>query len=405
VPNVTTTTSWGVVIWLSLLLPQTPVVAPQTGPPVPAVPAAPALPPAPPPRRFTEVWRQTINAAGTLGMLVTATSVVTSDSDAGLTARTLTDGREIWTAPFPSRLAPVASGPLIVAASGGRLLALGAGDGKPRWTLEAAGDPTSLLSHGDTIIASGGSEIRAWTADGRDAWRQQVDSTIVTPAVAEGDLVFVGLESRKLVALDAKTGTHLWAIPLTTVPRSLFAARGRLYFSGEDEEFYSYLQRPSPAEWDWHYLSLAPVVGRPANDDRWLFAAFLDNTVRAFDLGIGNLRWKIQLSGRPAAGPFLAGDQIGVVTTSGTLVLIRRRDGALVPPPGSTPNPSAAAATAAVDPAAAATPAPAATPPATPTASGRRTLLTQAASADGSQVFTLIVSEDGSRSLVAYRLH
>ena len=118
VPNVTTTTSWGVVIGLSLLLGQ--VTTPPTVPPVqtPAIPTATA--PLPPPvPAFVQLWRQKIDAQGTLAMLVTDASLVITDSEAGVTARSIGDGTT--SGPRHCRRASprVALGSLIVVASAG----------------------------------------------------------------------------------------------------------------------------------------------------------------------------------------------------------------------------------------------------------------------------------------------
>lgn len=423
----TTTTSWGVVIGLSLLLPQTPVTTPQTGPPVPTTtqtpaPAAPASPALPSSRAFGPAWRQKVEAAGTVGMIVTDSTLVTSDSDAGVTARALGDGHVLWTAPLPSRLPPLAAGTFVVVASGGRLVALDVASGKPKWTVNDAGDPSSLLWHNALVVAAAGATVRAWGADGKDAWRQEAEARIAAPMAAEGDFVFAGLETKKLGAFDAKTGVQQWTQSLETVPKTLLAFEGRLYFSGEDGDFYAYLQRPQ-LQWDWRYSNrLPPAVGAPVTDDRRLYVAFLDNTVRAFDVKTGNERWHQAIGARPAAGPFLVGEHAGVLTTPGNLVMLRRRDGAFPPPkpaapaasppaapaevaPGVTPPPPAAGTPPpAVPPPAGAPPPPAAPPPeAKPGIISRQTLTTYAVGPDGTVVVTLVVGDDGSRTLVAWR--
>jgi outer membrane protein assembly factor BamB len=439
----TTTTSWGVVIGLSLLLPQTPVTTPQTGPPVPTTtqtPATPAPPAAPPSPAFRPAWRQRVEVAGTVGMIVTGTTLVTSDSDAGVTARALGDGHVLWTAALPSRIPPLAAGTFVVVASGGRLVALDLASGQPKWTVNDAGDPSSLLWHNALVVAAAGTTVRAWGADGKDAWRQEAEARIAAPIAGEGDLVFAGLEAQKLAAFDATTGVPRWTQSLETVPNTLLAFQGRLYFSGEDGDFYAYLQRPLP-QWDWRYSNrLPPAVGAPVTDDRRLYVAFLDNTVRAFDVKTGNERWHQAIGARPAAGPFLVGEHAGVLTTPGNLVMLRRRDGVFPPPPKPAapaasppvapaevapgvpaPPPAAAAApppTAVPAAPAAATPAPpaAATPGAAPVGAtgvqtseakpaivSRQTLTTYAVGPDGSVVVTLVVGDDGSRTLVAWR--
>ena len=94
-------------------------------------------------------------------MIVTDTTLVTSDSDAGVTARALGDGHVLWAAPLPSRLPPLAAGTFVVVASGGRLVALDLASGKPKWTVNDAGDPSSLLWHNALVIAAVGATVRA----------------------------------------------------------------------------------------------------------------------------------------------------------------------------------------------------------------------------------------------------
>ena len=227
---------------------------------------------------------------------------------------------------------PWRSGEIVVVASSGRLVALDAASGTTKWTAERVGDPTSLIAHADAVIAASGSEIRAWSTDGRDAWRQQLDAAIVTPLAADGDLLFAGLASRKIVALDAKTGAPRWVITLETTARALLATRRPALLR---RRRWRVLRVPSAGRSGMGVAVTPrslPVIGLPTADDRRLYVTFLDNTVRAFDLAIGNQRWQRPITSRPAAGPFLTDALIGVPTTSGTVILLRRTDGALPAP-------------------------------------------------------------------------
>src|SRR5262245_34896927 len=119
VSKMTTTTSWGVVVAASLLLPQSFVAQTQVGQTVPA-PAAPAAAPAAPPPTFETVWSQRIETPGQPRLVAAGMFVLLAD-DAGLSARSVEDGREVWRAALPARLAPVVAGPLVVVASGAKL--------------------------------------------------------------------------------------------------------------------------------------------------------------------------------------------------------------------------------------------------------------------------------------------
>jgi len=111
-----------------------------------------------------------------------------------------------------------------------------------------------------------------------------------------------------------------WRLPLPTTPVSLAAHRDRLYFGGKDGALYAYRQH-SGDRTDWRFL-LTAAVGGLAVDDRLVYSALVDNTVRAFDRVTGNQRWSVSLSTRAAAGPIRSESAVIVPLTTGALDVV-----------------------------------------------------------------------------------
>jgi len=379
------------------------------------VPAAKPAPPPPVPA-FEEVWRQTIESPGAPRLAATAAYVVLAQTEGGVSCRAAEDGHEVWHAALPTKLTPVIGGTLVFVVSNGQLHALDLATGASKWVQQEVGEPAGVAWHENRLVVVTGQEIRAWLPDGRMAWRQDLGAAIVPPTAVDGDAIFVALSDQKIVALDAASGTPRWTLPLETVPHALTAKGGRLFFAGADDAIYAYHERPEPEPQPAWRFPMAPLVGLPAADDHCLYVAFLDNTVSALKLNIGNPCWRGNLPGRPAAGPFPAADRVVIVLTTGELIALKQpiAGGTATPVRPVTPTVPAVppAAPAAVVPAgspeaaratapapAPAAPGPAAAKPAPP----RQKLQDIAVNADGPRFYTVTLGDDGSRLLMAFR--
>ena len=71
------------------------------------------------------------------------------------------------------------------------------------------------------------------------------------------------------------------------MPGELAAAGDRLYFGGDDGRFYAYRLTAVKIRNGLAEVNVN-VVGVPVVDDRCVYAAFMDNAVRAFRHGPGN---------------------------------------------------------------------------------------------------------------------
>jgi hypothetical protein len=74
---------------------------------------------------------------------------------------------------------------------------------------------------------------------------------------------------------------------------------------------------------DWCTFQLrVPMVGLPLVDDRHVYAALLDGTLRTLERGSGTLVRSEQLKGRPGAGPSPLGSNIVVPLLSNEFVIV-----------------------------------------------------------------------------------
>jgi outer membrane protein assembly factor BamB len=288
---------------------------------------------------------------------------------------TAADGRDAWTKELSSDVRLVAGDGMLFIASGEQLHALDETSGAERWSAAVPGATTGpAWSKGFVVFASGPELVACRSADGSEIWRQPVGHESALPVVIAGGRVIAALANGTMVVLDLVTGAIERRMLLTAKPGELAASEDRVYFGGDDGRFYAYrLTSEDPA---WVSEVRVNIVGAPVVDDRCVYAAFMDNAVRAFRRGPGSSCFSARtLTGRPAVAPLLSGAYIVVALTTGELVVLAARDGKPVK-----------AATAAGD-----APAPAST------------LQALAAEADASSIYVVSVGGDQRRVLTARR--
>jgi outer membrane protein assembly factor BamB len=334
-----TTICCGVAIGVSLFLPQTPPPVEQVVPPVPVAPAA--AKPAVPTVTYESAWQKTIESDGALQIAAAGGRVIVSGAKSALMAIAPADGNEAWAKELPSS-ARVASGDgLVFVTSGERLHALDETNGTEKWTVSIAAGATSgpAWAKGFVVCSSGPELIGIRSADGSEVWRQQVGENTTLPIVIADGRVFAGLASKTIVVLDLVTGASQRRMLPGAKPNELAAAGDRVYFGADDGYLYAYRFNNEDPSWAWEIGVSA--VGAPAVDDRCVYAAFMDNTVRAFQRGSGRACWSARaLTGRPAAGPLLAGGHLIVPLTTGELVVLVSKDGKPVRRPDAAATPS-----------------------------------------------------------------
>jgi outer membrane protein assembly factor BamB len=366
VSSAATTICCGVAIGVSLFLPQVLPPVEQVVPPVPA-----------PPVVYESAWQKTIESDAALQIATGRTHVFVTGVKARLTAFAAADGAEAWSKDLPSDVRLATGDGLVFVVSGEKLHALEATSGAERWSVAMTGATTGPTWSNGFVVLSSGPEILAYrSTDGSEIWRSHVGAGTALPIVVESGRVFAVLASKTIVVLDLVTGSALQRMLVAPKPGELSAAGDRFYFAADDGLVYAYkFKNEDP---DWAFPIRVNGIGAPVVDDRCVYVAFLDNSVRAFHRGSGSYCWSSRpLKGRPAAGPLLAGDQLVIPLTTGELVLLGIKDGK---------------SARAVDGAASSS-----TPPAA------ATLQAIAASPDASSVYVVTVGGDQRRVLTARR--
>ena len=188
-------------------------------------------------------------------------------------------------------------------------------------------------------MASRSSHAAART--GARSGAQPVGAEVELPIVVSDGRVIAALANRALVVLDLPTGAVRKRMLLPAKPGELAGSEDRVYFGADDGEFYAY--RAGSEDPLWVFPIKVNIVGAPVADDRCVYAAFMDNSVRAFRRGSGTSCWSARaLTGRPASGPMLTGGQLVIPLTTSDLVVIEARDGKPVRRPTVAAQPSAA---------------------------------------------------------------
>lgn len=313
------------------------------------------------------------------GLVVGDALVFVASPEAGLTALAPEDGHAAWSSALLPNLGPVLAGNRIAVAANGALQVLSQRTGEPDWQSELEPDTLEIFAFADRFAAITATEMRTWEAAGSLAWRTPLGGSPVTPVVFRNGVLYVGLDEPSIVAIDADTGTVRWRVRLPAKPESLVAADDRLYLSAADAALYSYRTSGEP-DWAWKF-PLLRAIGQPIVDDRKVYFALLDNTVRGFERMGGTQQWSHVLPSRPLTGPFQAGASLVIALTTGQVVELSPMEGKIHAP--ATPAAPAAPVT-----------------PAAPLPSGR--LQSACVARDGSRVYAVTIARDLTRTLSAW---
>jgi outer membrane protein assembly factor BamB len=193
-------------------------------------------------------------------------------------------------------------GKIFVATGYGTVIALDGETGQPVWTksLNIPIRQAPTASDGRVFVVNSESELFCLKAtDGSELWTQKglpenaAVLTSASPAVA-GNLVYVPYPSGEITAIDVKSGQPKWTDSL---------AKGRINSS-------------------------ATAIGeaaRPVVDGTAVFAMSRGGQLIATSKDKGERLWTREISGSQT--PWVAGDTLFVVDTTGKLMALTRKDG------------------------------------------------------------------------------
>ena len=295
---------------------------PATPTPTPAVPTG-----------ISVLWRRSpVPFKGPATLTAGSRSIFLNSSETGVGAFSIDDGKTLWSSDLVSDLPAVVTGTQIAVVSGESIHVLAQDTGVEVWRATIGPATSGLFTLGDRVGAVVASELRTWAANGTAGWRTTLPGMPTTRVILRDGLVYVGIDTPALVALDGATGVIRWQVALKARPLGLTATDDRLFFSDANATLNAYEIKPQ-AEPAWPPYHLIRAIGAPLVDDKHAYFALLDNSVRAFTRSGGTQRWSKVMTARPAAGPMRVGENLAVALTSGIVVELAWRDGAIIPSP------------------------------------------------------------------------
>ena len=309
----------------------------------------------PPPGTGLEVlWEQPVSFSGATHVAAGASSVFVVSAETGLSAFSPVDGRSLWSSSLTSALRPSVTGGQVAVVSNGSLHVLNLSNESqtPAWTADVGPTASAIFALHDRFGAVIAQEIRVWSPGGTSHWHTALPGMPVTKVASNSDALFVGVDDPSagpaLVALDKTTGAIRWQLPLKSRPESLTATDDRLFFGGADAALYSVLTTGATSD-DWRFPLLG-AIGDPVADDRQVYFALRDNSVRAFERGGGSLRWDRPLVHRPLTGPMRIGSNLAIALADGAVVELLTKDGSVIAPKTTVTRPSVRLQAAALSP-------------------------------------------------------
>lgn len=242
---------------------------------------------------------------------------MTGGSTTPLRLRDASSSEVVWTIERTGWRALTSQADVVVAASAAAIEAVDVTTGVVRWSRPLDEGPVRLtIDRGVVFVVAAQVMSAHGLDDGHPIWRVDLGGPASSAPVADAARVFVGLAAGTLVALDRTSGAVTWSVPLDAVAEAVVASRSRLFVTERGGTACAYGHDGNRR---WCFPFAIPIVGAPATDDRYLYVAVLDNTVRVLDQGNGALRRQDRLPGRPAGGPFLMGPLSLTPLTNGDL--------------------------------------------------------------------------------------
>lgn len=265
-----------------------------------------------------KAWSVDIGAGSDDGAALLASPVLsdgrifTLDAEGRLTAIDAETGGEIWRidTASPEEEDSVYSGALttgegmvFVATGVGEVIAVLAESGEERWRVSAPGPLRSAPTHsaGRLFLTTIDNKALALSAEtGERLWQHSGISEIAallggaSPAVKDS-VVIVPYSSGELYALKAETGRVFWVDTLSQSRRADAVS------------------------------SLSDIRGDPVIDRSIVFAISHSGRISALDLRTGGRIWDRRIGGTNT--PWVAGDFVFVVSNTGEVIGLTRRDG------------------------------------------------------------------------------
>jgi outer membrane protein assembly factor BamB len=243
----------------------------------------------------------------------------------------------------------VADGRVYTLDADGKVSAFSSNGGSVVWrTILAPETGTKGTGYGGGLAADGGRLYGASgygiiaaldPATGKKLWEKNIGSPIRSSPTAAGDKVFVVSSQGRFFCLNGADGTELWAVRGLPQTASLMnnaspAVDGDIvvvpYSSGD---LVALRVKDGTAVWTENLtrtrsssqLDSLTDAARPAIDNGVVYAVGHSGRMVATVLKSGDRQWSLNVAGTQT--PWVAGETVFVVTTSGQLMALARRDG------------------------------------------------------------------------------
>jgi outer membrane protein assembly factor BamB len=290
-----------------------------------AAPSAAADKPPPPKLPLTSFWSVELGAAAAAPPVSDGDRVFIALKSAQLSARSATDGHELWKIAKDVSVPMAADDGLVFVSAGEAVEAVRGLDGGSAWIVPRLKTVAPLVSGSGWVIAVTDTEVVAIRAkDGEVAWRHAAGGVRLAPDI-DGDRVYLGADDGRVLALTLASGEQAWESYLPGGVTAIAARGGRVYAGAGDKQFYCLDGRSGKKQWP-RSIGSNPA-GRIAVDDERVYFTALNNVVYALDRANGNQRWTRSLHRRPIAGVIAAGHVIFVPTVAPHLEMLYDRDG------------------------------------------------------------------------------
>ena len=202
---------------------------------------------------------------------------------------------------------------IYVATDGARVYALHAYTGAFRWMKEVttAAYPIRRPCHiGALVVFVLPSEIKMYDRySGQPATRVALDFPAGTPAVTDGEHLFIGGIDQRLYAFLPNHDYETWKTRTTGQIIAAPAVLGKhVYFAGDDGSVYACTT--AQKRYYWSTRVFGSVSANLAADENGIYIATLDHSLFLLDPAFGGLRWRVQLSSPLEEPPVLTKEAV-----------------------------------------------------------------------------------------------
>ncbi|HEX9611380.1 MAG TPA: PQQ-binding-like beta-propeller repeat protein [Gemmatimonadales bacterium] len=199
------------------------------------------------------------------------------------------------------------------------------GSGEPLWRLRVNGPIHSgPLLDGDRLYVAterpGGSVHAVRLRDGRRLWSQRVGS-VVAPLAFDGEELYAGTESGRVIRLDRESGRPVWRAELGAAVRAAPVATTQGVLAATTRDTLYLLDRPTGAV-RARVATAGSVLATPALGQGRLFLATSRGHVAAVSLPDLAVVWELEAGDAVYGAPALVGDTLYVLARDGRLFII-----------------------------------------------------------------------------------